>query len=210
MAPAWLEKHIVRADPTPDPRRAKEQPALEIHYTALMGHRRILGVEGDTIPRYEVKRKAILAAWGDKCYVTSPADGDREVAMIDFHAFPPKTEIQFPQRNHEVIIKATEGHYESSGGLGRLHWKSTGMVAYGRASWELRDESEMVMSVTIDDYQVNGVIGLWRDGLDPETVEELVMVGISQIEDYKKMLRGAKRSGVQAAVSASWLAGHWA
>jgi hypothetical protein len=66
------------------------------------------------------------------------------------------------------------------------------------------------MSVTIDDCQVNGVIGLWRDGLDPETVEELVVVGISQIEDYKKMLRGAKRSGVQAAVSASWLAGHWA
>ncbi|KAJ4316589.1 hypothetical protein N0V84_007786 [Fusarium piperis] len=209
MAPAWLEKHIVRADPTPDPRRAKEQPALEIHYTVLMGHRRILGVQGDTIPRYEVKRKAILRAWGDKCYVTSPVDGGREVAMIDFHAFPPKTEIQFPPRNHEVIIKATENYYDSSSGLGRLHWKSTGMVAYGRASWELRDESNMVMSVTIDDNQVNGTICLWRDDLDPETLEELVVVGISQIEDYKKMIRGAKRSAVHAATSAAWLVGYW-
>lgn len=182
---------------------------LEIHYTALMGHRRILGVEGDTIPRYEVKRRAILGAWGDKCYVTSPADGDREVALIDFHVFLPKTKIQFPHRNHEVNIKATQGFYESSGGLGRLHWKATGMVAYGSASWELRDESTMVMSVTIDDHQVNGAIGIWRDGLDPVTVEELVVVGISQIEDYKKMMRGAKRSGVQATTSAAWLSGYW-
>ncbi|RSL75662.1 hypothetical protein BHE90_013854 [Fusarium euwallaceae] len=209
MAPAWLEKHIVRNDPTPDPRRSKEQPAIEVHYTSLMGHRRILGLQGDTIPRWEVKRRAILGAWGDKCYVTSPAEGDREVAMIDFHAFPPKNEIEFPQRDHEIIIKASDQAYESSGGLGRLHWKSTGMIAYGRASWELRSESEMVLSVTIDDHQVNGVIGIWKDGLDAETVEELVVVGISQLEDYKKMLRGAKRSGVQAAMSASWLVGHY-
>ncbi|KAM0425587.1 hypothetical protein ACHAPT_009118 [Fusarium lateritium] len=206
MAPAWLEKFIVRTDATPDPRRTKERPALEMHYTALVGHRRILGVQGDTIPRYEVKRRAILGAWGNKCDVTSPADGDREVAMIDFHSLPPKTEIEFPQRNHEIIIKASEGYYESSGGLGRLHWKPTGMVAYGRASWELRDESDLVLSVTIDDHQVNGVIGLWREGLDPETVEELVVVGISQLEDYKKLIRGGKRSGVQAATSAAWLA----
>ncbi|KZL85365.1 hypothetical protein CI238_07374 [Colletotrichum incanum] len=210
MAPAWLEKHIVRSDPTPDPRRSKERPALEMHYTALMDHRRILGVEGDTIPRYEVKRRAILAVWGDKCYVTSPVNGDKEVAMIDFHSLPPTTEIQFPQRNHEVNIKATENRYESSGGLGSLQWRATGMVPYGKASWELRDESNLVMSVTIDDHQVNGLIGLWRDDLDPETVEELVVVGISKIEDYKKMLRIAKRSAVQAGASATWLVGYWA
>ncbi|KAF5004001.1 hypothetical protein FDECE_9501 [Fusarium decemcellulare] len=207
MAPGWLEKHIVRADTTPDPRRSKERPALEMHYTALVDHRRILGVEGDTTPRYEVRRRAILAAWGDKCYVTSPANGDREVAMIDFHSLPPNTEIQFPLHNHEIRIKTSEGHYESSGGLGRLRWKPTGMVAYGRASWELRDDSDLVMSVTIDDDQVNGIIALWRDDLDPETVEELVVVGISQIEDYKRLMRNAKKSAVHAATSAAWLVG---
>ncbi|GJC80894.1 hypothetical protein ColLi_03732 [Colletotrichum liriopes] len=209
MAPAWLEKYIVREDASPDPRRSKERPALEMHYTVLLEHRRILGVEGDTIPRYEVKRRAILAAWGDKCYVTSPVNGDKEVAMIDFRSLPPSTEVQFPLRNHEIKIKASENHYESSGGLGRLRWKATGMVPYGKASWELRDESNLVMSVTIDDHQVNGLISLWRDGLDPETVEELVVVGISKLEDYKKMLRIAKRSAAQAATSATWLVGHW-
>ncbi|OBR03117.1 hypothetical protein CH63R_14343 [Colletotrichum higginsianum IMI 349063] len=207
MAPAWLEKYIVRADTTPDSRRSNEQPALEIHYTVLQGHRRILGVQGDKTPRYEVKRRAVLGAWGDKCDVTAPVDGGREVAVIDFHAFPPKTDIQFPQRNHEIIIKASEGHYESSGGLGRLHWKPTGMVAYGKASWELRDESDLVMSVAIDDNQLNGLICLWRDGLDQQTVEELVVVGISQVEDYKKLNRKAKISAVGAGTNAAWLVG---
>ncbi|WYZ42240.1 hypothetical protein EsH8_V_001135 [Colletotrichum jinshuiense] len=203
MAPAWLEKYIVRVDATPDPRRSNEQPALEMHYTVVEAHRRILGVQGDKQPRYEVKRRAVLGAWGDKCDVTAPVDGNREVAVVDFHTFPQKTEIQFPQRKHEINIKASDRHYESSGGLGRLHWKPTGMVPYGKASWELRDESNLVMSVTIDDKQANGLICLWRHGLDQQTVEELVVVGISQLEDYKKLIRNAKTSAVAAVSSAT-------
>lgn len=205
MPPAWLEKFIVREDATPDPRRSEEKPALEMHYTALVNHRRILGLKGDTKPRYEVTRRAILQVWGDKCYVTSPINGDKEIATIDFHNFPPKTEIQFLQRGYQVDIKASKGYYEASGGLGHLHWKATGMVAYGRASWELRDETSLVMSVTIDDQQVNGVISLWKNGLDPETEEELVLVGLSKIEEYRKLMRKAKSSAVGAATSGTWL-----
>ncbi|KAL3297996.1 hypothetical protein RB213_007674 [Colletotrichum asianum] len=206
MAPAWLEKYIVRVDATPDPRRNNEQPVLELKYTALVGHRRIVGVDGDTVPRYEVKRRAILGAWGDKCDVTSPVDGNREVAMFDFHSLPPSTEIQFAQDNRKVIIKATEGQFEPRSELPRLHWKATGMVVYGKASWELRDDSSIVMSVAIDDHQVNGVISLWRSQLKPATVEELVVVGISKIEDYRRMLRTSKTASVEAAASATWLA----
>ncbi|KAK2758513.1 hypothetical protein CKAH01_05561 [Colletotrichum kahawae] len=206
MAPAWLEKYIVRVDATPDPRRNSEQPVHELNYTALVGHRRIVGVNGDTVPRYEVKRRAILGAWGDKCDVTSPVDGNREVAMTDFHSLPPSTEIQFAQDNRKVIIKATEGQFEPRSGLPRLHWKATGMVVYGKASWELRDDSNLVMSVAIDDHQVNGVISLWRSQLEPATIEELVVVGISKIEDYRRMLRTSKTASVQAAASATWLA----
>ncbi|KAF4781469.1 hypothetical protein HER10_EVM0012275 [Colletotrichum scovillei] len=205
MAPGWLEKFIVRVDATPDKRRTEETPALEVHYTALKEHRRILGVKGDTTPRYEVKRQAVLAAWGDKCHVTSPSNGGQEVAMIDFNTLPAQTEVQFLQRALKINIKESNGKYES-GELGNLHWKATGMKAYGRASWELRDEAEMILSVTIDDHQVNGVISVWKKGLGPETVEEVVMVGLSKIEEYRRMMRNAKISSIGVAANATWLA----
>ncbi|KAF5662407.1 hypothetical protein FCIRC_11530 [Fusarium circinatum] len=186
----WLEKFIVREDATPDPRRSAEKPALEMHYTALVGHRRILGVKGDKTPRYEVERRAVLEIWGDKCYVN----------------IPPKTEVKFSQQSRTITMKGAVGKYTASGGRVELHWKPTGMVVHGRASWELRDEGDLVMSVTIDDQQVNGVICLWKSGLAPELEEELIMVGISKIEEYRRLIRNSKVATVGAVSNASWLA----
>ncbi|KAF5984980.1 hypothetical protein FCOIX_2323 [Fusarium coicis] len=204
MAPSWLEKFITREDATPDPRRSAEKPALEMHYTALVGHRRILGVKGDKTPRYEVERRAVLEIWGDKCYVKSPSQ-NAEIAMIDFHSIPPKTEVKFSQQSRTITMKGADGKYTGSGGLGELHWKPTGMVAYGKASWEVRDERDLVMSVTIDDQQVNGMICLWKSGLVAEVEEELIMVGISKIEEYRRLIRNSKVATAGAVANAPWL-----
>jgi hypothetical protein len=203
MAPSWLEKFIVREDVRPDARRSTETPTFEINYTALAGHRRILGVTGDRTPRYEVTRKAVLGVWGDKCYVKS-IESNVDIAVMDFHSFPAKTEVKFTHRKHTIDIKGNIGPFQANGGLGELHWKPTGMVPYGKASWELRDEGNLVVSVTIDDHQANGVISLWRSDLDPETVEELVVVGISKIEEYRKLMRNSKMSAVSVVTSAVW------
>ncbi|KAH7269241.1 uncharacterized protein BKA55DRAFT_548101 [Fusarium redolens] len=205
MAPSWLEKFIVRVDATPDPRRSAEKPALEMHYTALVGHRRILGIKGEKEPRYEVTRRAVLEIWGDKCYVKSLSQ-NAEVAMMDFHSLPPKTEVNFSQNGRSITMKGAEGKFTAGGGLGEVHWKPTGMVAYGKASWELRDNTSLMMSVTIDDQQINGVISLWKSGLAPEVEEELVVVGISKIEEYRRLIRNSKVSAVGAVSNASWLA----
>ncbi|KAF4457085.1 hypothetical protein F53441_873 [Fusarium austroafricanum] len=204
MAPSWMEKFIVRTDATPDPRRTHEKPVLEMHYTALEGHRRILGMQGDRTPRYEVMRKAILQVWGDKCHVKSLGQ-DTEIAIIDFHSLPPKTEVKFLQDDYTITMKGTDGRYEARGGLGELHWKGTGMVVNGKASWELRDQNNLVMSVTIDDQQVNGLICLWKADLGAETQEDLIVVGVSKIEEYRRMIRNSKISVVGAASSAPWL-----
>lgn len=207
MAPAWLEKFITREDATPDPRLSSNQPTLEIHYSAIADHRRILGMKGDRVPHYEVKRQAVLGAWGNKCHVTSPANGDKEIAVIEFHALPRAfIEIQFPQRHHKIDISTSKQKFEASGGLGCLHWKGTGMEVCGQASWELRDETSLVMAVKIDQDQVNGLITFWRDSLDAETIEELVVAGIAKIEDYKRMIRTSKTSLVGAAANIGWLA----
>ncbi|KAH7308577.1 hypothetical protein B0I35DRAFT_360543 [Stachybotrys elegans] len=199
MAPAWLEKFIVRDPLIPDPRLNNEQPSLEIHYTDVGDHRRILKAVGDTEPCYAVRRKTVLEVWGDKYFVTSPREADKEIAWMDFHSIPPSTEINFTSRNDHVIkIKGSQEAYESSGGLGRLHWKPTSMVPYGEASWELRDEQNLVLSVTIDHRQMNGVISIWKEKIEPKTVEELIVVGISQLEGYKRLLRTSKISGVMA------------
>ncbi|KAF3030343.1 hypothetical protein E8E12_000926 [Didymella heteroderae] len=94
------------------------------------------------------------------------------------------------------MISISKRKVDASGGLGCLHWKGTGMKVYGEASWELRDDKDLIMSVQVDDKQSNGVISLWKDSLDDETEEELVLVGIAQIEEYKRMLRNSKTSAV--------------
>lgn len=208
MAPAWLEKFIVREDATPDPRRSSDQPTLELHYTATSDHRRILRAGSDTNARYEIERKAIAGAWGSKIHISLPNAG-KEVATIDFHGLPrPRMEIEFPQRQKQIMISLNKREVDIGGGLGSLHWKGTGMKVHGEASWELRDNRDLVMAVEIDDKQSNGVISLWRDGLSAETEEELVIVGIAQIEEYKRMLRNAKTSkvGVKAVKGADAVA----
>lgn len=204
MAPAWLEKFIVREDATPDPRRSSDQPTLELHYTALSDHRRILRAGSDTNARYEIERKAIAGVWGSKIHISSPYAGE-EVATIDFHSLHrPRMELEFPQRQKQIVISLSKRKVDVSGGLSSLHWKGTGMKVYGEASWELRDDRDLVMAVQIDEQQSNGVISLWKAGLSAEVEEELVVVGVAQIEEYKRMLRNSKTSrvGVGAVIGA--------
>jgi hypothetical protein len=49
--------------------------------------------------------------------------------------------------------------------LGMVHWKPTGMVVRGAASWELPNDESLGVSVEIDDGQGNGEIRFWREGL---------------------------------------------
>jgi hypothetical protein len=190
-----MEKFIVRGEPPiPDPLRTLSQPTLSLNYSALAEHRRILSAPDEHMPRYAVTRKAIMGAWGSKCSVTVPTNSDQEIALIDFHTF--HYDIKFPIRDHRIEISTAKRRLDASGGLGELHWKATGMQVAGAASWELRDETSLVMVVDIDQSQTNGRISVWRETLDEQTMEELVVVGVAQIEEYKRMLRQAKTSAV--------------
>ncbi|CAN9148336.1 unnamed protein product [Alternaria alternata] len=195
MAPSWMEKFIVRGEPPiPDPLGTSSQPTLFLNYSALAEHRRILSAPGEHMPRYAVTRKSIMGAWGSKCSVTVPTNSDQEIALIDFHTF--HYDIKFPLRDHRIEISTAKRRFDASGGLGELHWKATGMQVAGAASWELRDETSLVMVVDIDQTQTNGRISVWRETLDEQTMEDLVVVGLAQIEEYKRMLRQAKTSAV--------------
>lgn len=190
-----MEKFIVRGEPPiPDPLRTSSQPTLSLNYSALAEHRRSLSAPGEHMPRYAVTRKSIMGAWGSKCSVTVPSNSDQEIALIDFHTF--HYDIKFPLRDHRIEISTAKRRFDASGGLGELHWKATGMQVAGAASWELRDETSLVMVVDIDQMQTNGRISIWRETLDQQTMEELVVVGVAQIEEYKRMLRQAKTSAV--------------
>ncbi|KAJ4128939.1 hypothetical protein NW768_007464 [Fusarium equiseti] len=194
MAPSWLEKFIVRVDATPEVSR---EPVLTLQYSTEADHERTVSVVGTPAPAYVIKRKAKLGGvYGDECQVFTTVDGGRQVANIDFHTFPPRIEIDFIQDGRKIKIKTYKSirEYEASSLLGLLHWKDTGMVPYGKASWELRSDSDLVLQVSVDDTQSNGIINLFKDKLNEQLLEELVVVGISQIEEYKRMIRLGKTS----------------
>jgi hypothetical protein len=87
-----MDKFIIREDVTTNKRRSTEVPAIEIHYTALAGYYRILRMKGDTRPRHEVKKKAVLAIVRDKFHAKL-VKYNTEIAMLNFHSLRPKTEI---------------------------------------------------------------------------------------------------------------------
>jgi hypothetical protein len=208
MAPSWLGKFIVREDASPDPVRtsSSSKATLKLQYTSLSDHKRTLTPEGSQTPLYEITRKSVLGAWGSKCLITAPGDNDKEVAVIAFHTF--SYEIKFPARNgYKIDMSYGKRTFGDGGKLGALTWKGTGMEVAGAASWELRDESSLVMAVSVNQNQANGCVELWREGLDPQTVEELLVVGVAQIEEYKRMLRNSKKSAVGAAASTGAVVG---
>ncbi|KAH7035720.1 uncharacterized protein B0I36DRAFT_238403 [Microdochium trichocladiopsis] len=222
MAPQWLEKFIVYADATPDPRIARgDHAATEVRYSVIPNsNRRILRIQGDTGPRWQVERQAVLGAWGRKCVVSRSEGAIEKIAVIDFHTFPRayieievEPHLQADQKPREIKVYLKDQQFDASdcsgGKLGMLRRKETGGKAYGAASWEMRESDEadgLVMSVAVDSTQANGTIGIWREGLGPRTIEELVLVGVSQIEQYKFMLRSAKTSGSAAAISGGTVA----
>ncbi|USP79674.1 hypothetical protein yc1106_06948 [Curvularia clavata] len=197
MAP-WYEKFITREDATPDPRRTSEMPALKLNYVAGLDYRRSLTAAGEKTPRYEIQRQAKFGGRGSQVHVMSSAHKDDPIAIIDFHMT--NVTVEFQKRQHKIKLD-TLGSIDPGSGLSTLHLKPTGGKAYGHASWEYRDENSLVMSVEIDDGQVNGLIALWKENLDPETVEDLILVGITKIEQYKRVLRQAKRTIVIAATA---------
>ncbi|KAJ4007685.1 hypothetical protein NW752_010354 [Fusarium irregulare] len=197
MAPQWLEKFIVRVDATSE---VSPEPILSFQYSTEADHERTVSVAGALAPAYVIKRKAKLGGvYGDECQVFTTADGGRQVASIDFHTFPPRIEIDLLQdaadaRKIKIKTYKTKREYEASSVLGVLYWKATGMVAYGKASWELRSDSDLVLQVSVDDTQSNGIIKLFKEKLNDQIIEELLVVGMSQIEEYKRMIRLGKTS----------------
>ena len=56
------------------------------------------------------------------------------------------------------------------------------------------------------------MIRFWKQGLGEEDVEELMIVSIAKIEDYKKMLRESRMAAGDVGVNvgvAAWLVGSW-
>ncbi|KAH7024510.1 uncharacterized protein B0I36DRAFT_415915 [Microdochium trichocladiopsis] len=225
--PAWMEKFITREDVSPDPRRSSgERPAVDVHYTALHGgHKRILGMQGDTEPRWV----SVLGAWGSKVKVTRGAGGDdgkkdqgTKLAVIDFHNLTLHPHIELDRPDYGVTkVSLMDGQFDASecsdGALGILRRKETGSAYNGAATWEMRTfdpsldaaaaaaASELIVSASIDAGQLNGVISIWRAGLSEEAIEQLVLVAVSQIEYIKFITRISQRSAVMGGGRATWM-----
>ncbi|RGP64217.1 hypothetical protein FSPOR_8036 [Fusarium sporotrichioides] len=197
MAPPWVEKFAVPATTTLDSQLPPPEHALKLEYCVHAEHERTLTVVGEQLPRYVIKRIAKLGgAWGDVCQIYSPADGGREVGSLDFHSIPPSIEIVLAKDGRKRKIKTLMAvrEYEAIHGVGSLHWKATGMEAYGSASWELRSSTDLILIASINDNQTRGYISLYKKDLEEAVIEELLVVGIAQIEEYKRFLRVSKRS----------------
>ncbi|GKU09077.1 unnamed protein product, partial [Fusarium langsethiae] len=70
-------------------------------------------------------------------------------------------------------------------------WKSTGT----KACWKLKNNKGLVLLVTIDETRTSGILSIYEKNLEKEAMEELLAVGIAQIQDYNRISRSAGRAG---------------
>ncbi|KAJ1336173.1 hypothetical protein MN608_02921 [Microdochium nivale] len=223
MPPAWMEKIVTRVDATSDPRLSSgERPVMELHYNAVPdGHRRVVAMAGEAMPRWQVTRQSVLGAWGSKCVVTRTTRSEKEsgtgagdeaaLAVIDFHIFTTKPYIEIERAEQEEGLKLynDEQEFDASGYTGgslcTLRRKNTGGAMAGAGSWEMRESTAppgdgLVMSVSLEGGQKHGVIRIWRAGLDASAAELLVLVAVAQIEYSKYLARVNKRSKIMKAL----------
>ncbi|KAH7231206.1 hypothetical protein BKA59DRAFT_497729 [Fusarium tricinctum] len=191
-----VEKFIVR----PDGRIIPQEPVSTLQYDTRNEERCTISVAGEQLPCYVVKRRSKLrGAWGHKFQVYSTNRG-QEVACINFHSILPRIEIDLVRGNRKVRIKTYNSvrQYDASGGLGRVYWKGMSILSRGKASWNLRNTNGLVLLVTADDIRGGGIISLCKKGLDEGAIEELVLIGIAQIEEYNRLSRGYIRTAAVA------------
>ncbi|KAL4724610.1 hypothetical protein ACLX1H_008052 [Fusarium chlamydosporum] len=182
-----VEKFTVR----PDGRIVSQEPILTLQYDTRNEERRTLSLAGEQFPCYVVKRRSKLGGvWGHKFRVYF-TNGGQEVAGIGFHSIPPRIEIDLVRdnRKHKIKTHNTVRQHDASGGLGRLYWKGASMLAPEKGAWKLRSTKGLVLLVTADDTQGGGLISLYKKGLDENAIEELVLLGIAQIEEHIRLSR---------------------
>lgn len=188
------EKFIVR----PDGRIISQEPILILQYDPTNEEQRTLRVVGEQHPLYVVNRRAKLGGvWGHKFEVYSTNRG-RDVATIDFHSIPPRIEIDLVRDNRKLKIKTnnTVCQHVVPGGLDRLYWQAINALACRRASWKVRNTKGLVLLVMADDTRSGGVISLYKKGLEENVIEELLVIGIAQIEEYHRLSRAISRNVV--------------
>ncbi|WXC58386.1 hypothetical protein SNK03_004284 [Fusarium graminearum] len=187
------------ADPTvkftvrPDGRIVTHEPTLTLQYDKWAEEMQTLRVPGEHLPRYAIKRVTKFGgARGHKFEVYSTTDRVQKVACIKHHSMPPRIQINMVRADHKLKIKTHDSsrQYDAAGGLGRLYWKSADM----KACWKLKNNKGLVLLVTIDEARTGGILSIYKKNLEKEVIEELLAVGVAQIEDYNRISRASKKS----------------
>lgn len=63
-----------------------------------------------------------------------------------------------------------------------------------KACWKLKNNKGLVLLVTIDEARTGGILSIYKKNLEKEVIEELLAVGVAQIEDYNRISRASKKS----------------
>ncbi|KAM0492511.1 hypothetical protein ACHAP8_009866 [Fusarium lateritium] len=183
---------IVKFAVRPDGRIITHEPTLTLQYDKWTEEMQTISVPGEQIPRYAIKRLTKFGgARGHKFEVYSTTDKVQRIACIKHHSMPPRIQINMTQADNKLKIKTHDSsrQYDVAGGLGRLYWKSTSK----EACWKLKNNKGLVLLVTIDESNTNGIISIYKKHLENEAIEELLAVGVAQIEDYNRITRASQR-----------------
>ncbi|KAJ9605420.1 hypothetical protein H2200_010077 [Cladophialophora chaetospira] len=175
------------------------QPPQQRPYTFLWQrmdkHKRCLIPQGAAQPTHVIEHNTHLLSSGPEFTITSTIHQNSVVGTIKWHTWSGKIDISIASCGAMITYR---DDFESQTGQGRLIWMIQTEQRDG-ATLKLADRADYtVATVVLTDNSEQARIEIWRQGMTQQSLDEVVVSAIAEIEDYRKKLNSGASGGVIA------------
>jgi hypothetical protein len=140
----------------------------------------------------------LIASTKPDLTITSGSTGQL-AGVVRFHTWSSKIDLSFPSQNgRQITYKDNLEPIASSpaSNVGRLSWQLVQGTAKQADIKCVDAAGNTVVTINVHDGLSTGKVEIWRLGLEKDVLEQIIVSGMAEIEDWRKKCENA---GIQAA-----------
>lgn len=132
---------------------------------------------------------------GPEFTISSTTNQNSVVGTIKWHTWSGKIDISIASCGSMVTYR---DDFESQTGQGRLIWTIQTEQRDG-ATLKLADRADFtIATVVLIDNHERARIEIWRQGMTQQSLDEVLVSAVAEIEDYRKKVNSGPSAGVIA------------
>ncbi|KIY01329.1 uncharacterized protein Z520_02881 [Fonsecaea multimorphosa CBS 102226] len=177
------------APPSPQPQQQQGAPYTLVFQPTSQKHTHSLTPLGSSTPTYLITyNRPLIYSSGPEITITTPSGA--QLATAAWHTWSSKIDLNFSTTGAQITYK---DNFEPAGPggsatLGRLFWTITNGNDK-QANLKCADRTgAAVCTVVLHDKLRSGKIEIWRQGLEKDIFEQLVVSAVAEIEDWRRKM----------------------